>query len=182
MATVEQSQGGLRVEVLSLRLEIRPIRPADLRPLVPGDAEPLEAVENRLQCLRPVSLGVGVVDAQDHSAVIAAGATSPNPITVTVVVAPAAFPSVTNSATISGGGEPAYNNGNNTVTDPTTVNGADLRIAKSHSGNFTVGVNGTYTLTPSNSGTGATSGTPCTMPPSCAPAASPSTPAPRAGC
>ena len=92
--------------------------------------------------------------------VIAAGATSPNPITVTVVVAPAAFPSVTNSATISGGGEPAYNNGNNTVTDPTTVNGvADVRIAKSHAGNFTVGVNGTYTLTASNSGTLATSGT-----------------------
>ena len=90
----------------------------------------------------------------------AAGATSPNPITVTVVVAPAAFPSVTNAATISGGGEPAYNNGNNSVTDPTTVNGvADVRIAKSHSGNFTVGVNGTYTLTASNSGTLATSGT-----------------------
>ena len=92
--------------------------------------------------------------------VIAAGATSPNPITVTVVVAPAAFPSVTNAATISGGGEPAYNNGNNSVTDPTTVNGvADVRLAKSHAGNFTVGVNGTYTLTASNSGTLATSGT-----------------------
>jgi uncharacterized repeat protein (TIGR01451 family) len=94
------------------------------------------------------------------STVIAAGATSPNPITVTVVVAAAAFPSVTNAANISGGGEPAYNNGNNSITDPTTVNGvADLRIAKSHAGNFTVGVNGTYTLTASNSGTLATSGT-----------------------
>ncbi len=94
------------------------------------------------------------------STVINAGTTSPNPITVTVVVAPAAFPSVTNSATISGGNEPASNNGNNSVTDPTTVNGvADVQIAKSHSGNFTVGVNGTYTLTASNSGTLATSGT-----------------------
>ena len=92
--------------------------------------------------------------------VIAAGATSPNPITVTVVVAPAAFPSVINAASISGGNEPASNNGNNSVTDPTTVNGvADVLIAKSHSGNFTVGVNGTYTLTASNSGTLATSGT-----------------------
>jgi uncharacterized repeat protein (TIGR01451 family) len=94
------------------------------------------------------------------STVIAAGATSPNPITVTVVVAPAAFPSTTNAATISGGGEPATLNGNNSASDPTTVNGvADLRIAKSHSGNFTVGVNGTYTLTASNSGTLATAGT-----------------------
>ena len=92
--------------------------------------------------------------------VIAAGATSPNPITVTVVVAPAAFPSVTNAATISGGGEPAFNNANNSANDPTNVNGvADVRIAKSHAGNFTVGVNGTYTLTASNSGTLATSGT-----------------------
>jgi uncharacterized repeat protein (TIGR01451 family) len=94
------------------------------------------------------------------STVIAAGATSPNPITVTVVVAAAAFPAVTNAANISGGGEPAYNNGNNSASDPTTVNGvADVRIAKSHAGNFTVGVNGTYTLTASNSGTLATSGT-----------------------
>jgi uncharacterized repeat protein (TIGR01451 family) len=92
--------------------------------------------------------------------VIAAGVTSPNPITVTVVVAPAAFPSVTNAASISGGNEPASNNGNNSDTDPTTVNGvADVRIAKSHSGNFTVGVNGTYTLTASNAGTLVTSGT-----------------------
>lgn len=92
--------------------------------------------------------------------VIAAGATSPNPITVTVVVAPAAFPAVTNVANISGGNEPASNNGNNSVSDPTTVNGvSDVVIAKSHAGNFTVGVNGTYTLTASNSGTLATSGT-----------------------
>ena len=94
------------------------------------------------------------------STVINAGTTSPNPITVNVVVAAAAFPSVTNVANISGGNEPASNNGNNSASDPTTVNGvADLRIAKSHSGNFTVGVNGTYTLTASNSGTLATSGT-----------------------
>ena len=93
--------------------------------------------------------------------VIAAGATSPNPITVTVVVAPAAFPSVTNSATISGGGEPASNNGNNSVTDPTTVNGiSDLTVAKSHVGNFTQGqVGATYSITATNSGTAVTSGT-----------------------
>src|ERR1043166_1686370 len=93
--------------------------------------------------------------------VIAAGATSPNPITVTVVVAPAAFPSVTNSATISGGGEPGTMNGNNTVTDPTTVSGIpDMTITKSHVGNFSQGqVGATYSLTATNSGTAATSGT-----------------------
>ncbi len=93
------------------------------------------------------------------STAIAAGANHPNAITLTVVVAPAAFPSVTNAATISGGGEPAALNGNNSASDPTTVNGvSDVRIAKSHSGNFTVGVNGSYTLTASNAGTLATSG------------------------
>jgi uncharacterized repeat protein (TIGR01451 family) len=94
------------------------------------------------------------------STVIAAGATSPNPITLTVVVSPAAFAAspVTNVANISGGGE--NNAGNNTASDPTTINGVpDLTITKTHSGNFTVGVNGTYTLTASNPGTLATSGT-----------------------
>lgn len=95
------------------------------------------------------------------STVIAAGATSPNPITVTVVVAPTAFPSVTNAATISGGGEPATMNGNNSASDPTTVNGVpDLTIAKSHVGNFTQGqVGATYSITATNSGTAVTSGT-----------------------
>jgi uncharacterized repeat protein (TIGR01451 family) len=95
------------------------------------------------------------------STVIAAGATSPNPITVTVVVAAAAFPAVTNAANISGGSEPAYNNGNNSASDPTTVNGVpDLTIAKSHVGNFTQGqVGASYSITATNSGTAATSGT-----------------------
>lgn len=91
---------------------------------------------------------------------IAAGGTG-NAITLTVVVAPAAFPSVTNSASISGGNEPASNNGNNSTTDATTVNGIpDMTVAKTHVGNFTQGqVGATYSLTVTNSGTLATSGT-----------------------
>ena len=90
-----------------------------------------------------------------------AGGTSAPAITVTVVVAAAAFPSVTNSATVSGGGEPASNNFNNTDTDPTTVNGIpDITVNKTHVGNFTQGQTGaTYTLTVTNSGTLVTSGT-----------------------
>ncbi|HSS20247.1 MAG TPA: hypothetical protein VLL54_09240 [Pyrinomonadaceae bacterium] len=90
---------------------------------------------------------------------IAVGANG-NAITLTVVVAPAAFPSVTNSATVSGGGEPASNNGNNSTTDPTTVNGvSDMTVVKSHVGNFTQGqVGATYSVTATNSGTAATSG------------------------
>src|SRR5207244_11076828 len=67
--------------------------------------------------------------------------------------------SVTNTANISGGGE--TNTANDTATDPTTVNQLpDLTIAKSHSGNFTQGqVGATYTITATNSGLAATSGT-----------------------
>ena len=96
------------------------------------------------------------------STAIPATSTSPNPITLTVVVSPAAFAAspVTNVANISGGGEPAFNNTNNSASDATTIIGVvDVRIAKSHTGNFTVGVNGTYTLTASNAGTANTSGT-----------------------
>ena len=65
---------------------------------------------------------------------------------------------MTNTASVSGGGEPAANNGNNSDSDPTTVGaGVDLTIDKSHTGNFTQGVNGTYTLTVSNGGGTATS-------------------------
>jgi uncharacterized repeat protein (TIGR01451 family) len=103
---------------------------------------------------------VGSSTATCTRASIAGGASAPA-ITVTVVVAPAAFPSVTNVATVSGGGEPASNNFNNSDSDPTTVNGIpDMTVAKSHVGNFTQGQTGaTYTLTVTNSGTLVTSGT-----------------------
>src|SRR5262249_11332926 len=63
------------------------------------------------------------------------------------------------TATVSGGGE--SNTSNDTASDPTTVNQlADMTVAKSHTGNFTQGdVGAMYTITATNSGTGATSGT-----------------------
>ncbi|MGA7953552.1 MAG: choice-of-anchor L domain-containing protein, partial [Gloeobacterales cyanobacterium] len=89
---------------------------------------------------------------------LAAGASYPT-ITLTVNVASNAAASITNSATVSGGGQ--TNTANDTATDPTTVNGvSDLTITKTHTGNFTQGQTGaTYTLTATNSGTAATSGT-----------------------
>ena len=53
--------------------------------------------------------------------VIAAGAASANPITINVSVAAVAVPSVTNSATVSGGGEQATQAGNNAAFDFTVV-------------------------------------------------------------
>jgi uncharacterized repeat protein (TIGR01451 family) len=97
-----------------------------------------------------------------------AGASFPA-ITLTVNVAVNAAVTVTNSVTVSGGGE--LNTANDTATDPTTViQEPDLTIAKSHTGNFTQGQTGaTYTLTVVNVGFGSTSGTTTvvdTLPPS----------------
>jgi uncharacterized repeat protein (TIGR01451 family) len=55
------------------------------------------------------------------NAAIAAGASSPNAITLTVAVASSAIGTVTNNVSVSGGGEPAANNGNNSAFDSTLV-------------------------------------------------------------
>ena len=80
-------------------------------------------------------------------------------ITVTVNVSPNAPAQVSNTATVSGGGE--VNTANDTATDVTVIGPApDLTIAKSHSGSFTPGQTGaTYTLTVSNVGGGPTNAT-----------------------
>ena len=89
---------------------------------------------------------------------LAAGASYP-PVTLTVDVESDAPASVTNTATISGGGD--VNTSNNTATDLTQINrGQDLTITKSHTGNFTQGQSGaTYTITVTNSGAAPTIGT-----------------------
>jgi uncharacterized repeat protein (TIGR01451 family) len=88
-----------------------------------------------------------------------AASTSYPAVTVTVNVASNAPASVTNTATVSGGGE--SNTSNDTANDVTTIIGPpDLTVAKSHTGNFTQGQTGAaYTITVSNIGTGPTSGT-----------------------
>lgn len=80
-------------------------------------------------------------------------------ITVTVNVAANAPAQVSNTATVSGGGE--VNTSNDTATDVTVIGPApDLTIAKSHTGSFTPGQTGaTYTLTVSNVGGGPTNAT-----------------------
>src|SRR6185295_17461095 len=93
-----------------------------------------------------------------RSDALAAGSSYPV-ITLTVNVANNAASSVTNSVSVSGGGQ--TNTSNDSATDPTTVNQLpDLTIAKSHVGNFTQGqVGATYSITATNSGSAATSGT-----------------------
>ncbi len=80
------------------------------------------------------------------SAVFAPGATSA--VTLTVAVGAAARPSVSNTATVSTPGDPNPSNDTSTITVP--VIALDLAIAKRHTGNFTVGQNGLYTLTVTN--------------------------------
>lgn len=64
---------------------------------------------------------VGQVVTCTSSTLIGTGASSANPITLTVSVAATARPSVTNSASVSGGGEPAANAGNDNAYDPTVI-------------------------------------------------------------
>jgi uncharacterized repeat protein (TIGR01451 family) len=92
-----------------------------------------------------------------RSDVLAAGASYP-PITATVTIAPTAPASVTNTATVSGGGD--LNSANNEATVVTPIGrGADLTITKTHTGNFTQGQTGAvYTLTVTNRGAAATTG------------------------
>lgn len=80
-------------------------------------------------------------------------------ITVTVSVSGSAPLSVSNIATVSGGGE--IYTGDDQATDPTTIlaSGPDLTIAKSHTGNFIPGQSGAvYTITVRNIGASATTG------------------------
>lgn len=78
------------------------------------------------------------------------------PITLTVL--PTVMGSLTNVATVSGGGE--TNTANNRAEDITTIGaGADLVVSKSHTGDFTQGqVGATYQIRVTNRGNGATSG------------------------
>ena len=86
------------------------------------------------------------------------GGSSYPAISVPVTVAPNSALSLTNTASVSGGND--SNTGNNSSSDPTTINGvADVTIAKSHTGNFTRGTTGSYSITVSNAGGAATSGT-----------------------
>ncbi|MGH9594775.1 MAG: Ig-like domain repeat protein, partial [Bryobacteraceae bacterium] len=90
---------------------------------------------------------------------LAGGAAFPV-ITLTVNVSAGAPASVTNSVTVSGGGD--NNAANNTANDPTAVTavagGPYLSLQMSHTGNFTAGTNGTYTLVVYNNGTATNTG------------------------
>src|SRR5216684_16023 len=83
------------------------------------------------------------------------GGLSYPPITVTVNVARNAGSPQVNQVSVSGGGSTAAN-----ASDSTTIVAPALNIAKTHTGNFTQGqVGATYTVTVSNTGSSATTGT-----------------------
>ncbi|HLW98829.1 MAG TPA: S8 family serine peptidase [Candidatus Acidoferrales bacterium] len=92
-----------------------------------------------------------------NSSLVASAASYPA-ITVTVNVANNAPVSVTNTATVSGGGQ--VNLSNDVATDQTNISPApDLNVLKAHAGNFVQGQTGaTYTITVNNVGLGPTSG------------------------
>jgi uncharacterized repeat protein (TIGR01451 family) len=89
---------------------------------------------------------------------LAAGASYP-PLTLTVSVAATAPTSVTNQATISGGGD--VDTANNTASDTTPIAQAiDLTVGMTHAGTFKQGdAADSYAITVTNLGFAATSGT-----------------------
>jgi uncharacterized repeat protein (TIGR01451 family) len=90
-----------------------------------------------------------------RSNALASGASYPS-ITLTVNVAIGASGSVTNTVTVSGGGDVIP--GNNTATDTTTLV-PDVTITKAHGGDFTRGqVGASYTIVVTNVGTALTAG------------------------
>ncbi|MBX3673920.1 MAG: DUF11 domain-containing protein [Burkholderiales bacterium] len=82
-------------------------------------------------------------------------------VTFTITGTATGLGATSNTATVAAPGgvfDPVP--GNNSSTAATTILAPDLTLAKSHAGNFTVGVNGTYSLTVSNgAGSLATTGT-----------------------
>src|SRR5258705_10789313 len=82
-------------------------------------------------------------------------------MTLTVNVSVSAPASLTNTATVNGGGE--TNGANDAASDATTIDPrpvSDLTLTTTHVGTFTQGQTGaTYTLTARNAGVGASSGT-----------------------
>jgi uncharacterized repeat protein (TIGR01451 family) len=101
--------------------------------------------------------GSGGANTCDRSDMLATNTSYPN-ISVTVNVSATAVSPQVNQVSVSGGGmtSPA------STTDSTTISPApaspDLKIVKSHVGNFTAGSNGAFSLAVSNVGTGATTG------------------------
>jgi uncharacterized repeat protein (TIGR01451 family) len=100
-----------------------------------------------------------------RSDVLAGGGAAYPTITVTVNVADNAGNTtggvVTNFASVSGGGELLVDQGDNSASDPTVIDGRpDVSIAKSHTDPFFQGqVGATYTIKVKNIGGAATSGT-----------------------
>jgi uncharacterized repeat protein (TIGR01451 family) len=92
-----------------------------------------------------------------------AGGSSYAPLTITVSVTSNAPATVTNTATVSGGGE--TDTSNDTASDPTAIDQvADLTLTKTHAGDFAQGDLGdTYTITVTNSGAGQTNGSTVTV-------------------
>jgi uncharacterized repeat protein (TIGR01451 family) len=105
---------------------------------------------------------VGQVVTCTRSDALASGGAYPA-VTITSTVSGTAAATVTNTARTSGGTQPTGHGlltGNDLASDPTTVNAqTDLIIAKSHTGSFTVGVNGVYSLVVTNQGRLASAGT-----------------------
>ena len=73
LAAVDEATGRGAVLLEPLRLEIRRVRPVDVRSFVPIEPEPAQSIENASDHLVRRALDVGVLDAKNEDAAMAAG-------------------------------------------------------------------------------------------------------------
>ena len=69
---LDQATRGEAIPIEPLRLKVRRVRPSDVRPFVPAQPEPAQAVEDAGDHVGRGSLDVGVFDAEQERAVVAA--------------------------------------------------------------------------------------------------------------
>ncbi len=86
------------------------------------------------------------------------GAGNASTLTLTVSVGAAAFPTVTNTATVADAGDSGTSDKSST-DQPTMITAPDVTLSETTTGDFVVGTNGVYSIKVTNNGTGATTGT-----------------------
>ena len=99
---------------------------------------------------------VGQLVTCTRTAAVAAGASTP-PITVQVDVGQAAYPGITNVATVTN--QEDRNDANDSASDPTTVTASDLALEKTHNGAVQAGDQAAYAIKVTNVGTADTTST-----------------------
>lgn len=151
VVTKEHHEAAVIGQELGFTLGVSNTGPSEARAVVLTDTLPaglgyVSAVGTGWTCAH----AAGVVTCE-LAGPLAAGASAP-PVTLTVSVGAAAYPQVEN-VVVGSTSTPESSTSDNTATDPVEVPPlVDLAVTKTHTEAFTVGEQGSYTITVSNAG------------------------------